>query len=192
MKKLALVLIAASLCGCVAVAKVETGDRAIGDRMMVKLEGAWNQVNVPGLGPAETWTMEGLPVDQLLIYSGIKDGEVVHPDRPGAGGNQKRFSFRSTMQPEEIVAMFEGMLTRDGSSFQLLKLAPENFGGLKGFRFDYTLVRKVDNVRLSGMGFGGVSKGELFAIIYMAPRLTFFSRHAARVEQISRSARVKE
>ena len=88
--------------------------------------------------------------------------------------------------------MFEGMLTRDGSTFRLVRLAPENFGGLKGFRFDYSLVRKVDGVLLTGMGFAGVSKGELFAIIYMAPRMTFFSRHEASVEQISRSTRVKE
>ncbi len=29
-------------------------------------------------------------------------------------------------------------------------------------------------------------------MLYMAPRLTFFERHAARVEAIARSARIKE
>jgi len=192
MRHLTIVLLLLGLSGCVAVAKVETGDRTIGDRMTIKLEGAWNHVNAPGMGPAETWTMEGLPVDQLLLYSGIKDGQAVHAEQTGGGMGRKSFSFRYTMQPDEIVAMFEGMLTRDGSSFKLLKLEPTNFGGLKGFRFDYSLTRKVDNVRLSGMGFGTVSKGELFAILYMAPRLTFFSRHAPRVEQISRSTKVRE
>jgi hypothetical protein len=94
------------------------------------------------------------------------------------------------MQPDEIVAMFEGMLTRDGSSFKLVKLEPASFGE-KGFRFEYQLIRKVDNVQLSGIGYGSVSKGELFAIVYLAPRLTFFSRHQGRVEQIARDARLK-
>ncbi len=192
MRYFTIALLLLGLSGCVAVAKVETGDRAIGDRMTVKLDGAWNHVNAPGMGPAETWTMEGLPVDQLLLYSGVKDGQAIHAEQGGGGTSRKSFSFRSTMQPDEIVTMFEGMLTRDGSSFKLLKLEPTPFGGLKGFRFDYSLIRKVDNVRLSGMGFGTVSKGELFAIVYMAPRLAFFSRHAPRVEQISQSARVKE
>jgi hypothetical protein len=49
----------------------------------------------------------------------------------------------------------------------------------------------VDNVQLSGIGYGSVSKGELFAIVYLAPRLTFFSRHQGRVEQIARDARLK-
>ena len=190
MKKLIIALCALALAGCVAMAKVETGDRTIGNRLTVKLEGAWNHLEAPGLGPAQTWTMEGLPIDQLLLYSGIKDGELVHA-REG-GGKRKDFAFRSNMQPDEIVAMFEGMLTRDGSSFKLVKLEPSSLGGLKGFRFEYALTRKVDNVVLSGVGYGAVSKGELFAILYMAPRLGFFARHAPQVERIARSALIKE
>jgi hypothetical protein len=95
------------------------------------------------------------------------------------------------MQPDQIVAMFEGMLTRDGSSFKLVKLEPATFGGEKGFRFEYSLIRRVDNVQLAGMGYAAVSKGELFALLYSAPRLTFFSRHQGRVDQIARSARLK-
>jgi hypothetical protein len=96
------------------------------------------------------------------------------------------------MQPDEIVAMFEGMLTRDGSSFKLLKLEPVTFGGLKGFRFEYAVTRKQDNVHLTGFGYSSVSKGELFTVLYMAPRIGFFPRHAPAAEQISRSALIKE
>ena len=66
-----------------------------------------------------------------------------------------------------------------------------DFAGQKGFRFEYALTRKVDNVQLLGLGYGTVSKGELFAIVYTAPRLTFFARHRDRVEQIAKSARLK-
>ena len=48
---------------------------------------------------------------------------------------------------------------------------------LDALRFEYALTRKVDNVELLGLGYGTVSKAELFAIVYMAPRLTFFARH---------------
>ena len=41
----------------------------------------------------------------------------------------------------------------------------------------------------SGVGYGTVSKGELFALLYAAPRLGFFPRHKDKVEQIARSAR---
>ena len=191
MKRVAVTIVALSLSGCVSVAKVESGDRAVGERLAVSLSGSWNQVNAPGLGPAQTWTMEGLPVDQLLLYSGIKDGEAIHAADHGTE-NKKTFEFRSRMQPDEIAGLFEGMLTRDGSSYRLVKLEPAVFAGAKGFRFEYALTRKIDNVQLSGLGYATVSRGELFAIVYMAPRLAFFARHAPSVEQIVRTARVKE
>jgi hypothetical protein len=180
-------LIVALVSGCATVSKVETGQQAVGDRMTVQLEGPWNHVSIPGTGPAQLWTMEGVPVDQLLVYSGVKNGELIHA---AGSGTQKNFTFRSSMQPDEIVAMFEGMLTRDGSQFKLVKLEPATFGG-KGFRFEYSIVRRVDNAQLSGVGFGVVNKGELFALLYHAPRLASFPRHQPRVEQIARSAQIK-
>lgn len=191
MKKLACALLLGLLAGCVSIAKVEKGDRAIGSRMVVAIEGPWNHVNAPGMGPAETWTMEGLPVDRLLLYSGLKDGEAIHTTTQ-RGGSAKRFVFRANMQPDEIVALFEGMLTRNGSRFELTQLAPVTFAGQKGFRFDYALTRKIDNVQLRGLGYGTVHKGELFAIVYMAPQLAFFARHKERVEHLAAAARLQD
>jgi hypothetical protein len=184
-------LLLVCLAGCASVAKIESGDRAIGDRLAITLTGSWNHISAPGLGPAQVWTMEGLPVDQLLLYSGLKDGEAIHAPERGAGRERKSFDFRATMQPDEIAALFEGMLSRDGSAYKLVKLEPATFGGTKGFRFEYALSRKIDNVQLSGVGYAAVSRGELFAIVYHAPRLAFFARHASTVEAIARSARIK-
>lgn len=185
-------------CTAISTKKVDSGDNRIDERMVVKLDGAWNEITVPetnsqmraalDVGPAHVWTMEGLPIDRLLVYSGVKDGEAVHPVRSGA--NSKRFNFRSTMQADEIVAMFEGMLTRDGSTFKLAKLEPASFGGAKGIRFEYAMVRKADNVPLSGIGFATVDHGELFALVYIAPRLGFFPRYRARVEGIAQSVSI--
>ena len=194
MKLILALLLMLTVGGCVSVAKVDSGERPVGERLVVTLDGPWNQINAPNLGPAQVWTMEGLPVDELRLYSGIKNGQAMHAERAaGAGGAQpKVFAFRSNMQADEIVSLFEGMLTRDGSRFRLVKLEPAAFGGGKGFRFDYALTRKIDNVQLAGVGYGAVSNGELFAITYMAPQLAFFPRHVARVEQLCRSARLKE
>jgi hypothetical protein len=84
------------------------------------------------------------------------------------------------------------MLTRDGSTFKLETLEPVTFGGIKGLRFQFSSTRKVDDVQLSGFGYSAVSKGELFAIVYMAPRLAFYPRYSPHADQISRSARIKE
>jgi hypothetical protein len=187
MKRLLMVCVLVMAAGCATVSKVDTGEQAVGERLHVTLEGAWNHVSTPGMGPAQVWTMEGLPVDQLLVYSGIRNDEAVH----AAGGQGKTFSFRADMQPHEIVAMFEGMLTRDGSQFTLGKVEPTAFGGEKGIRFEYAVVRRNDHVQLAGVGYAAVSKGELFALLYHAPRLAFFPRHRGKVDSIARSARLK-
>lgn len=190
-KKIASILALLAIAGCATITKLESGERSIGERLVLVLDGPWNHVEAPGLGPAQTWTMEGLPVDQLLVYSGIKNNQVIHAEPSGASATRKSFSFRSSMQPDEVVSMFEGMMTRDGSKFELTKMEPMAFGGQKGFRFEYSLARRADNVRLSGVGYGAVAKGELYAILYVAPRLTFFERQKDRVEKMARAARLK-
>ncbi|HJW24503.1 MAG TPA: hypothetical protein VJ576_06350 [Rhodocyclaceae bacterium] len=186
MKKLLFIVLALVLAGCASVKKVESGNHVVGERLSLNIQGMWNHLDFPGIKPAEVWTMEGVTVDEFLIYSGIRDGQAMHPET-AASGQAKSFVFRSAMQSEEIVSMFEGVLTRDGSSFKLLKLEPYAFGGKKGYRFEYERNRKVDNVQLRGVGFGAVDRGELFAMLYHAPRLTFFPRHKDRVEAIAKS-----
>jgi hypothetical protein len=179
-------LLVAGLAACAArVTKLDSGETQLGERLVVDLRGPWTQVSLPGQQPR--WTIEGLPLDMLLIYPGLKDGEAIN--KLPAGSQAKPFSFRSTMQPDEIVAMFEGALSQGGSTFTLTKLEPYAFAGGKGLRFQYSLLRKADNLNLSGVGFAGVDNGELFALLYQAPRLEFFPRHQAKVEYIARSAR---
>lgn len=190
MKKAICVLAALILGACASVDKIEKGNRMLGERLQVDIDGPWNHLNLPNSGPAQIWTMEGITVDELLLYSGLKDGELIH-NRSQNASNEKSFHFKSTMKPDEIVSLWEGALTRDGSRFKLLKLEPVQFAGEPGFRFEYELVRKLDNVQMRGLGYGTVSKGELFALLYTAPRLTFFARHRDRVEQMAKSAVLK-
>jgi hypothetical protein len=186
MRFFALLLVAA-LAACAPMPnKVDSGNKTVGERMVLKPDVAWNEL--PGGEPVHVWTMEGVPIDTLLIYSGIKDGQAIHP--VASGSESKSFRFHSTMQADEIVSMFEGYFTRDGSTFELARLEPASFGGGKGFRFEYTRTRKADNVPLQGLGFATVNAGQLFAILYNAPRLTFFPRYEPTVEQLAQSARI--
>lgn len=187
---LLIVVMATLLAACGTVKKVESGKQNVGERMSASIEGAWNHVDFPGIKPASVWTMEGVTIDELLIYSSIKDGQAMHPEY-AANTQKKNFVFRSAMQSEDIVAMFDGVLTREGSTFKLLKLEPFAFGGKKGFRFEFERTRKFDNVQQLGVGYGATDRGELFAMIYYAPRLTFFPRHQARVEAIAKTVRIE-
>jgi hypothetical protein len=190
MKTLFGVVVVLLLAGCGSVQKVQSGANTVGERMTVTIEGAWNHLDFPGIKPARVWTMEGVTIDELLIYSGIKDGQALHAD-DAPGNNKKKILFRSDMQIEEVVSAIEAVLSRDDSVFKLKKVEPYPFGGRKGFRFEYERIRKVDSVQQLGVGFGTIDQGELFAMVYQAPRLTFFPRHQARVELIAKSALIK-
>jgi hypothetical protein len=190
MKHLLIIAAVIFLAGCGTVRKVETGSNTVGERFTMHLDGPWNHVDFPGIKPGQVWTMEGVTVDELIIYSGIKDEQVMHPSGSGQGKKQN-VVFRSTMPTDQIVSMFEGIFTRDDSIFKLMRVTPSTFGGKKGFLFEFERIRKKDNLRQLGFGYGAVDNGELFALVYVAPALTFFPRHQARVEAIAHSAFIK-
>jgi len=192
MKKLALSLVVvALLAGCAGVVKVGPGETVVGNKLAVTIDTAWNQFNGAGQqGPSTLWTVDGITVDNLRFYAGLKDGDLLAPNAPQAK-DARPLAFKAAMRPDEIVALYQGLYSRDGSSFTLDKMEPTEFVGSKGFRFQYTVVRKVDEVKLSGVAWVAVRDGQLYAMTYTAPRLGFFTRHSVQVEQIAKSARVK-
>lgn len=191
MKRLLIIaLTVLGLVGCGTVRKVETGSHTVGERLTMHLDGPWNHIDFPGIKPGQVWTMEGITVDELIIYSGIKDGQVMHI-KDGSQGKRKDIVFRSNMPTEQLVSMFEGVFTRDDSVFKLTRVQPNTFGGQKGFMFEFERIRKNDNVRQLGFGYGAVDNRELFALVYIAPALTFFNKHKATVNAIARSVVIK-
>lgn len=182
-----LVAVLAILGGCANVAKISTGDVVVDNRLHFTLDAAWNQVNLPGRARPVTWTQDGLTIDVLELWIGIKDGEKL-VDTPK---DKRPLIFKAAMQPHEIVGLFEGVYGADGSSFTLDKLAPATFLGGPGVRFEYTVLRKADDVRIAGVGWAAVRNNELVAMTFAAPRLGFFPRHVAKAERAAASAQLR-
>lgn len=194
MKKIILALAtAALLVGCAApITKVAGGPVVLADRLSVQGDATWNQLppHMSGQAPAAaTWTVDGLALDTMNFYVGLKDGAQMGTVTQGK--DTQPIVFKAAMQPHEVVTMFGNLYSRDGSSFSLDKLEPADFLGGKGYRFDYTVVRKVDEVKLAGRGWATVRNGELHAITFTAPHKGFFPRHATKVEKIAATAALK-
>jgi hypothetical protein len=187
---LSLLLVSAVLAGCAAAVKVGGGTAIVADRLSVPSEAAWNQL--PGVhsgtNAAAVWTTEGLAIDQVAFYVGVKDGDALANT---AGKDQRPLNFRAAMQGHEIASLFEALATRDGSSYKLERLEPVDFLGQRGWRVRYTVVRKFDDVKLSGSLWAAVRDGQLHAINFAAPALAFYPRLAPKVEQIAAAARIK-
>lgn len=181
----------AMLTGCASVVThVATGETTVQNRLKIQVDTAWNQFDHGLTDKVPTWTIEGITVDALKFYVGVQDGKELAPLPSNAKGVTPLI-FRASMQPADIVALYQSLLTRDGSSFELLKLEPAEFLGQKGFRFEYALNRKSDDVRMSGLAYGAVRNGELFVIQYSAPRLEFFPRYRTQVERLISSAKLQ-
>jgi hypothetical protein len=182
-----LIPVVLTLGACANVAKISTGDVLVENRVEMRLDAAWNQVNIPGRGRTVLWTQDGITVDALEWWVGVKDGQNL-VDQPS---DKRPIAFRAAMQPHEVAALFEAVYSRDGSAVTVDKLGPSPFLGGPGYRIDYTVLRKIDDVRVSGMAWFTVRNNELFALTFTAPRLGFFPRHQPKVEQVARSARLK-
>lgn len=178
------------LAACAQVSQVATGEVTVRDRLTVTTTTTWNQFE-RGLGDnTPTWTQEGIAVDALQFIVAVKDGELIAPT-PSEPKGVRPLAFKAAMSPADIAKLYETLWTRDGSTFTLERLAPETFAGQPGFRFEYTLVRRTDEVRLRGMAVGAVKDGQLFMIHYAAPRLAFYPRYQPLVEALVKTARIR-
>jgi len=186
--RLIVLALCAALAACAAMGKVDTGQQIVADRLVVDLQGPWNEFNHGVDVP--TWTVEGFAVDRLQFFVGIKNGEPI-AKRPKDESKQRPLTFHSSMNAHEVVALFEGLYTQDGSTFTLERIEPITFIGEPGFKYSYTLVRRSDDVRLAGVGYGAIRDGELTVIDYSAPRLGFFPRYEDQIEKMALGAHLR-
>jgi hypothetical protein len=179
-------LAAAMLAGCAIPLQVREGERTVaGGAMVVSADPGWNHLAVIDR-PWTTWTHDGSVLDELRFWAGMKDGDEI---APAESREQRPLSFRRTMQPHELAALFASLQARDGSVVSVDRLEPAAFVGVPGVRFRWSVLRSADDMRMSGVGWAAVREGQLYAMTFIAPRLDFFERHLARVERIARSAK---
>lgn len=189
MSRWLLILLLALLSGCAAMSKVGPGEVTVRDSLSVTLDDAWNQFSLGATAKTETWTIDGLPLDRLVFYVGIADGEAL--GEMSQRKDRQIPKYRTTMQAHEIVEMYEVFATSDGSSFQRQKLAPVPFAGGDGFRFEFSRVRKGDELEMRGIGYGAVRGSKLYLVVFEAPRSHYYARHLSRVEDVAKSVRIR-
>ena len=176
------------LCtACAMMPKVASGPVTVKSVLTVTSDGGWNRFEA-GTGPGETWTSDGLTLDALTFFVGIRQGDALVQ---APGGLRRPPAFRASMLPSEIVEFYETTVRGDGSTFKLERLVPAPFAGSQGFRFDFSITRKSDDVTLRGFAQGAVVKDRLYLIVFRAPRVHYYARHLPRAEAAARSALLK-
>jgi hypothetical protein len=187
-------LAALLLAACAPMVMVVPGPAAVRDDFTVTVDSAWNRLTFPGIvfaapGASEIWTAEGIPLDVLAFYIGVREGDPL--GRVLERGAKPLQPYRTAMTPHEIVELYEQLVTQDGSAFKLGRLTPHRFGSADGFRFEYALTRKHDGLALSGVAYGAVVGKRLTLMAFSAPRMHYFAKYLPRVEAMASSAQIK-
>lgn len=200
MKTLVTLLLAVLLAACTTIERMD-GDQVVNERLAVHVPQAWNKVNDPWeVPPYDTWTQEGIPLDHLRIWGGIRPGQAIMVNYPGFSRNPDAKDprvprFRTGLTPEKLVNLFEEFYATAGT-VSITKVEPTVFAGQKGVRFEFTLARRRDDLNLMGVGWVAVRADpsfgeELYAATFVAPRLSFFKRLLPMAEEVVKTARIK-
>ena len=200
MKKFATLLLALALAGCSIMTRIE-GDEVVNEKLVVHVSEAWNRINDPWEGESyDTWTQEGLTLDQLRIWGALKPGQALM-NKPqfysrGADSKEPRVpTFKTGLPAEKLVSLFEELYANEGV-VTVTKIDRGAFAGQPGVRFEFTLERRVDDLTLKGVGWVAVRSApetgeELYAATFMAPKLAFFPRLLPMAEAVVKTARIK-
>jgi hypothetical protein len=201
MKKiLSALLLAVALAACTTVDRMH-GDQLVNESLSVHVTDAWNKVTDPWEGdPYDTWTQEGLPLDHLRFWGGVKPGQplMVKPmvfSRQPDARDPRVPTFRMGLPPEKLVSLFEELYATAGT-VTITKVDPTIFAGQKGVRFEFTLARRADDLNMKGVGWVAVRPNreygeELYAATFVAPQAAFFKRLLPMAEAVVKTARAK-
>jgi hypothetical protein len=200
MKHLLALALALLLAACSTVTRMD-GEQVVNHRLAVHVTQAWNRVNDPwDVDPYDTWTQEGIPLDHLRFWGGVRPGQplmtkpALFSRAPDA--KQPRVpTFRQGLTPEKLVSLFEELYATAGT-VTITRVEPAQFAGQKGVRFEFTLARRRDDLDMQGVGWVAVRPDpdfgeELFAATFVAPKLSFYQRLLPMAEAVVKTARVK-
>ena len=200
MRKLLALLLALLLAACANVSRMH-GEQVVNDRLAVHLTDAWNKVSDPwDVDPYDTWTQEGIPLDHLRLWGGVRPGQplMTKPavfSRAEDAKDRRVPTFRVGLPPERLVSLFEELYATAGT-VTVTRMEPAMFAGQKGVRFEFTLARRSDDLDMQGVGWVAVRQDEtwgeeLYAATFVAPRLSFYQRLLPMAEAVVKSARIR-
>jgi hypothetical protein len=158
--------------------------------LMVTPPNDWNRLGSKIGRNAESWTLDGLSLNDLTFYAGIEEGRTLF--REVDKKNRPLPKFTASMLPTDIVSLFEGSyrIAAGTSLFEIGKVEPTIFAGKPGVHFTYSFVQQGEEVRRNGEGTGAIIGGKLYLISFEAPVIHYFDRDIARYHTLVSTARV--
>jgi len=181
-------LAAILLAGCANPRLVKPEGEAEVDAYKVDPQIEWSRERLGS--KLQIWTVDGVPLEQLRLYSDIEDGDTLFPEprRPVLRRElEHRPKFKGDMRAHDVMDLVAATLAQSGAmDVKANNLRPADFGGRAGFRFDVALQSQT-GLAYEGLAAGAVTDERLQLILFMAAKRHYFDTYAPVVRRIFES-----
>ncbi len=188
--RLGLVAAAMGVAACEPYKTVEPGARPIGDGMTVSKSKPWVHIVQPFApdGPDQVWTLDGIGLNALLIYGGVEDGDVLLEVKGDDKVQPPKFARgMDGLELQELIGATVSRVLAGGIAVEMLSLTPATFMGAPGFETEFSYPTP-DGLEMRGYASGANIGGELYLLIFVAPRIHYYDKDVAEVRAIAASA----
>ena len=150
----------------------------------------WNRLTNRVGRNAESWTLDGLTLNDVTFYGGIGDNETLFKEVNKTEKPLPRFS--RTMLLPDVASLFEESyrIANNTSLFAIDSIEPGPFAGHPGFHFTYSFTIQSDEVRRKGEGYGAIVDGKLYMATFEAPVIHYFDRDVETFRKLVATAHV--
>jgi hypothetical protein len=169
---------------------VEPGAQPIGDGMTVSKTKAWVQIVQPYApkGPDQVWTLDGIGLNALMLYGGAKDGDILIKVKGDDKVQPPKFaSGMDGLELQELIGTTVSRALAGGIAVDMLSLTPATFMGAPGFATEFAFPT-TDGLEMRGYASGANIGGDLYLLIFVAPRIHYYEKDVAEVRAIAASA----
>jgi hypothetical protein len=129
----------------------------------------------------EMWTIDGLLLNRLMIFSNVAPGEHVFQRAKERRSRPDGPWFRAGMRLDELEQLVvDGLVDQDWVGVTAHDPRPHDFGGVEGLRFDLHMTHP-DGLVYEGTAAVVEHEGKLTVLVWLAPKEHYYGRDIVAV-----------
>ncbi len=137
----------------------------------------------------QIWTIDGIPLNRLLIFGRIRPNEHVFLGRRERKSRPDGPWFRPGMRPDELRdIILDGLRENGWTNIAAQQLRPAKFGSVNGLRFEMDLISG-SGLIYRGRVAAAEYDGKLNVLVWFAAKEHYHDRDSAAVDQLMNNVR---
>jgi len=149
----------------------------------------WNFNTGHPMKKGETWTLDGVSLNELYLVAGLAPGETLFKDYAKKDRPLPKLGTGAVLTdiPEFVESSIRIQLNT--SQFETTGVEPVQFGGRDGVKFTYRYSVQGESLTRQGVAMATLAGKNLYLINFAAPSIYYFDRDKAKAEAVMASAK---